>query len=949
MAAYTSTQSGNFSSTATWGGNGYPSANADTFTVVAGHTVTYDLATPLNEGLGTSVIAAGGTWRFNANTAIRFNGSFQVNGNFFMNTGVKVLLKGTTSVDNVFDIRNYTQLTTTAVSGTAGQFTIVVASSANMIVGNKLGGTGIGSNATITQINGTTVTLSVANSGTVSGTITIGSTVEMIGSEGMASTVITAAVGADQYQQGFITVSDPSIFAVNDWVAFYERNMSDSIADREDEGFIIHDISGNNLYLREFVGPTATITAVDRNFITVSNAKVFRTWQALIFGTGANRNTSKIAGINYGTNTIQLVNTPTGSFVGQTVYTTGPLKPKLINVARARKAATTVATQAAANATQIVLSSVAGFSVGDEILIDARWPGDSSYTDERPEKRNITAIAGNTITINAALGYIAYVEAFVVRLTRDIEITGDYEITLTLNAAQSFAINDVITQAYSGARGVVKTATTNSTTVVIQDIFGAFATGTTNSPWLSKNGTPIAGNAYVSSQVISTAQGHAGFALNRGSAFTTNNLPCLQMRDIEFTTFSNTNSTTSRIWLRGQWSSPTQANGGVEFEGLTWATPSQTDNFNYQVRGIYIQRYLNDATFRLGVSYNTTHGIWADEGYNLQNLGVFNNYSARSETYCYGTQHLVGGAWEFAYNYAHRADDIGFIHNAARWCGRGIHHNWANVAQGRTVQIDTGYGSAYYLFQNRYQRGVTPINTNAGRSMQFLYNEFIDTATQAFTSDSGYHAHNTSVAADFANYSLEHNYVIDSVMIYFPNGQRLWDPTQQAWRVITDDNNGNSEYGMDEVIFIPAGTTVSVQGTLRFDPAFNGTSPKLEILDSCDRFYYGTQNEYATTNYPLIGARTNATFNVSNRTTYQSVTITHPPKNYSRFATVGIINVNQNASEGWWEKPLQIRYDTLPAGPFVPTGIGVRTITGQVSAGRRPIGTPITRIGGRVL
>jgi hypothetical protein len=421
----------------------------------------------------------------------------------------------------------------------------------------------------------------------------------------------------------------------------------------------------------------------------------------------------------------------------------------------------------------------------------------------------------------------------------------------------------------------------------------------------------------------------------------------MQLRDVEFTTFSNTNSTSSRLWLRGQWSSPAQANGGVEFEGLTWATPSQTDNFNFQTRGLYLQRYLNDATFRLGVVYNTTHGIWADEGYNLQNLGIFNNYSARSEIFCYGTQHLVGGAWEFAYNYAHRADDIGFLHNVARYGGRGIHHNWANVGQGRSVQSEIAYGSAYYLFQNRYQRGVTPINSNTGRSMQFLYNEFIDNANQAFTIDQGYHNHNFAIPADFASYSLEHNYVIDAVMIYAPNGQRLWDPTQQAWRVTTDVDNGSFETAMDEVIFIPANTTVSVRGTLRFDPSFNGASPKLEILDACDRFYFGTQNEYATSNYPLIGARTNATFNTSNLTTYQSVTITHPPKNYSRYATVGIVNVNQNASEGWWEKPLQIKYSTLPDGPFIPTGIGVRTITGQVSSGT-VFGSPITRLGGRL-
>jgi hypothetical protein len=56
MAAYSSTQSGNFNNSATWGGAGWPNANTDTFTVNAGHTVTYNLTTPLNEGLGSSVV-----------------------------------------------------------------------------------------------------------------------------------------------------------------------------------------------------------------------------------------------------------------------------------------------------------------------------------------------------------------------------------------------------------------------------------------------------------------------------------------------------------------------------------------------------------------------------------------------------------------------------------------------------------------------------------------------------------------------------------------------------------------------------------------------------------------------------------------------------------------------------------------------------------------------------
>ena len=41
MATYTSSQSGNFSATATWGGSG-PPADGDKFVVASGHTVTID-------------------------------------------------------------------------------------------------------------------------------------------------------------------------------------------------------------------------------------------------------------------------------------------------------------------------------------------------------------------------------------------------------------------------------------------------------------------------------------------------------------------------------------------------------------------------------------------------------------------------------------------------------------------------------------------------------------------------------------------------------------------------------------------------------------------------------------------------------------------------------------------------------------------------------------------
>ena len=64
--------------------------------------------------------------------------------------------------------------TTTATGGTTGQYTITVTTTTNIAVGHYVTGTGIGANATVAAINGSTIVLTVANSGTVSGTLEFG-------------------------------------------------------------------------------------------------------------------------------------------------------------------------------------------------------------------------------------------------------------------------------------------------------------------------------------------------------------------------------------------------------------------------------------------------------------------------------------------------------------------------------------------------------------------------------------------------------------------------------------------------------------------------------------------------------------------------------------------------------------------------------------------------------
>jgi hypothetical protein len=69
---------------------------------------------------------------------------------------------------SAYSLAIYPQASTTA-TGTAGQFTITVVSTANIVAGMYATGTGIATGAIVTLIVGSTVTLSLANTGAVSG------------------------------------------------------------------------------------------------------------------------------------------------------------------------------------------------------------------------------------------------------------------------------------------------------------------------------------------------------------------------------------------------------------------------------------------------------------------------------------------------------------------------------------------------------------------------------------------------------------------------------------------------------------------------------------------------------------------------------------------------------------------------------------------------------------
>ena len=94
MAAYTSSQSGNWSSASTWGGSGPPAAG-DTATVANGHTVTVDVNTTVGSkasGVGHAVAINGAS-----------SGSY---GTLLVSSGVTLTLRGFDTGSNTLMLIN---------------------------------------------------------------------------------------------------------------------------------------------------------------------------------------------------------------------------------------------------------------------------------------------------------------------------------------------------------------------------------------------------------------------------------------------------------------------------------------------------------------------------------------------------------------------------------------------------------------------------------------------------------------------------------------------------------------------------------------------------------------------------------------------------------------------------------------------------------------------------
>jgi hypothetical protein len=399
MATITSTQSGNFSSTSTWTGGVVP-VDGDRFDITSGHTVTLDsgMSVPTN-GFADSYVYGILQSQASASMTLRMNGRLYVKGGgcLHLRDGATIQINGSSADRHGVWIENETD-------------THVI----------------------------------------------------MEGSDGMPCTTLSAAEAEGSTS---LAVASGTNFAAGEWIAVFDHvsttssNTDQHAYANQDEGFWIHEVDGNTIYFRIFGGPThVTVDRVSNSGerLFVSNAKVFREGQTIIFGTGSNRNIKTISSIHHRRNRLTLDSAVTGTVTGETVYLTATEKPHT-NGSKVRKVATVTSASATSTATSITVANANMFTAGDEIWIEKRSEADSStdhggvQTDNY--KHTISSVSSNTITVDAAVGYAVVEGALVTRMTRNIVIEtvatdgSDYGFfykeSETSNFDHTFVVKDV--------------------------------------------------------------------------------------------------------------------------------------------------------------------------------------------------------------------------------------------------------------------------------------------------------------------------------------------------------------------------------------------------------------------------------------------------------------------------------------------------------------------------
>ena len=840
MATYTSSQSGNFSASSTWGGSGVP-GDGDRFDVVYGHTVTIDtgISIPTN-GYADSYVYGILQSQSGANTTLRMNGRLYIKGGtgyeslglLHLRDGAKIQIKGTSADQHGVWVENED-----------------------------------------------------------------GASFIFEGSDGMPSTTLSA-----QENEGStsLAVASGTNFTTGEWIAVFDNvtnyttENNNNTQANQDEGFWIHEVDGNTIYFRIFGGPNdvtiSSVSTVNDTDITVSNAKVFREGQKIIFGTGTNRNIKTISSIFYDQNIIRCDSTVDNSpsVVGQTVYLTGTEKIHT-NSSKVRKVATVTTAESASGANTITVANSNMFTADDEIFIEMRSEANGSTDYEGGYDRNssqkagwykhtIQSVDGNTITLTANSNYRVVEGAIVSRMTRNI---------------------------------VIETVATDGS-----DYGFFYAEYRTN---YARKG--IAKDVYLKNVGNNDANQQAGFVL-RGQ-WSTDNLAVTLSEQVP--------SITRAPWVEGV---------------VVYAYPENTHRRDWGPFWLYDARY---SKARCCIAMNGEDGLCAhyEPGQSIVNCI---SAGARERGCRWEGSHE---SYEFAYNYISRTY-WGVRIAAPYEQGLGFHDNFFDSgAYGiQTINSEIGpyiyrcrWSGWRYGMQNN-DSDMAFVYTHVKPLSGYLS---VDANTGTQQAANAYSNRMFRSLGYLPLRSIEHNYELDAFRIYGYNQESKWDNSERAWRFFRRNDNDNDP-SLGQRIWIPSNTTVNVSAYVKLAPSFSGTYPYLAARDQISTFIEnGVGNAGGADSSQWTGKRYTAQYTSAAASAYEQKTITIAPTAWPRHYYIGVYSSNRNATEGYWIKDLFFFMDkAYQISPFntinnqnlftpVPASIGINTFA-----------KPTMRLGGRI-
>ena len=787
MAAYTSTQSGNFSANSTWGGGGSPSANNDTFYISSGHTVTLDTAfSNLVIGFGDSSIYGTLKNSQSQNTELRMAGRLYIYGGGTLhlcdNSGAvttKILFHGNDGETHGLFQENQAD--------------------ANFIAE---------------------------------------------GSDGMPSTTLSAN---EDENSTSLAVASGTNFAAGEWIAVFNHTTASTSAEPdehyEDEGFLIHDVDGNTIYFRHFVGPDdVTISSVNGATVTVNNAKKHRFGQYVIFGTGGNRNVKQISSIDLVRNQITFDSAVTGSVDGEVIYLTGTQKQH-DSGDKVRKVATIITSES--TGTTITVANTNKFANGDSIFIADAWSGSGTIDyDDHELIHTVQSVDSTTqLTLSSAPGYTCRVGAFVTRLTRNITIGGIYSYD------KPYYYNEYLNDGAYSKTTIIKDVHFKDVGSTNNQVYSGFVFRGRNNSQSSQVSTVTLTETIPERQYQPWLE---GITINHNSGVQTSNRAGLWLYSSRYAVVRCSFNYRGKFGLHTYWE---------ESQGFYNCIVARQSDSMIRIEGAR--------------GYNAIAYCYANKGkYGYRTFaGEYDSAEGSHHNIIDSMEHM-GGSLRGNGNYApdgHYAFDF-------RGIRYGFYETQGFWLYSRVEEVDDGSVTA---------SGVGSIGGTSQEGHGYTYMQ----------RGTGGMSHQTFI---------EFNFEIDSVAQYNFRCRRVWEEEHGRWAV-RRRNSGDAHVGFDHLVYVPAGTVIIAQCALNAPTGFSYvTYPRIYISDirfARDAGKVttggGVSNFAGHLNYTSY---TSAMIGDN----YETKSVTTPARDYSRYVKVGVYIYQDSDHKGFYMKDIEI-------------------------------------------